>query len=54
MFVVAGLILLLLAGLEICFLNSKGHRMAVNARISEQFGEALDRAGIQTQASPSN
>ena len=48
-----GLLLLLLVVAEIWFLNSKGHRAAVNARASEQFGEALLKTGIGTQAGPS-
>jgi hypothetical protein len=48
-----GVLLLLLAGIEIWFLNSKGHQTAVNKRSSEKFGEALQRIGIPTQPSPS-
>jgi len=44
-----GLLLLGAATAEICFLKSKGHRNAVITRSSAQFGEALERAGIQTQ-----
>lgn len=44
-----GLILLGSVSVEILFLRSKGHRAAVNRRASEQFGEALERAGIMTQ-----
>ena len=51
--VAAGIILLLLAVGELWFLNSKTHRDAVNRRASERFGEALERAGIRTQAGPS-
>ena len=35
------------------FLNSKGHQESVSKRTSEKFGEALERAGISTQAGPS-
>ena len=35
------------------FLNSKGHQESFNKRSSERFGEALERAGIRTQAGPS-
>lgn len=48
-----GLLLLLLVGIELWFLNSKGHRAAVNKRSSEKFGEALLRIGIPTQPAPS-
>lgn len=47
------LLVLLSAGGLICFLNSKGHRDSVNAKASQKFGEALERAGITTQATPS-
>lgn len=48
-----GVLLLLLVGIEIWFLNSKGHQNAVHKRSSEQFGAALQRIGIPTQLSPS-
>ncbi|MCX8494483.1 MAG: hypothetical protein ORN23_09700 [Chthoniobacterales bacterium] len=48
-----GLLLLGATAAEVRFLRSKGHHATVNSRASEQFGEALERAGIQTQASPS-
>jgi hypothetical protein len=48
-----GMLLLLLVGIEIWFLNSKGHQTTVNKRSSEKFGEALQRIGIPTQPSPS-
>jgi len=47
--IVLGLLLLGAAAAEFCFLRSKGHRTVVITRASEQFGEALERAGIQTQ-----
>ena len=48
-----GMLLLLLVGIEIWFLNSKGDQTTVNKRSSEKFGEALQRIGIPTQPSPS-
>ncbi|MCX6959249.1 MAG: hypothetical protein NTW91_02975 [Verrucomicrobia bacterium] len=48
-----GLLLLLLVGIELWFLNSKGHNTAVHKRSSEKFGEALQRIGIETQPGPS-
>jgi len=48
-----GLLLLLLVGIELWFLNSKGHKAAVHKRSSEKFGEALQRIGIENQPSPS-
>ena len=47
--IVFGLLLLGAATAEFCFLKSKGHRTVVNTRASEEFGKALERAGIQTQ-----
>jgi hypothetical protein len=51
--VAAGILFLLLTGGELWFLKSRGHRDSVNQRVSENFGEALERAGIRTQAGPS-
>jgi len=51
--IAVGLLLLGATAAEVWFLQSKGHHATVNSRASEQFGEALERAGIQTQASPS-
>jgi len=48
-----GLILLGGVTAEICSMRSKGHHTASNRRVSEQFGDALERAGIQTQAEAS-
>ena len=45
--------LCLFAGGVSAFLNSKGHRDAVNHRASELFGQALQKAGIPTQSGPS-
>ncbi|MEI6082270.1 MAG: hypothetical protein WCR44_07575 [Verrucomicrobiota bacterium] len=50
--VALGLLLLGAATAEVWFLRSKGHHNTINARASEQFGEALDRAGIKTQPNP--
>jgi hypothetical protein len=47
------LILLASVSLIILFLLSKKHRAAVNRQTSEQFGEALERAGIVTQPAAS-
>jgi hypothetical protein len=54
-YVVIPLCLIIVAAgfLEILFLQSKGHRAAVNSRATEQFGEALERAGIMTQPAAS-
>ena len=49
----AGLLLLLLVVGELRFLNSKERRASFNVRSSDQFGEALQRAGIETQPGPS-
>lgn len=51
--IAGGILLLLLVGGELWFLNSKGHRAAVRAHDSEKFGEALLKAGIETQPGPS-
>ena len=51
--VTAGFLALLIAGGVMVFLNSKGHKESINKRASERFGEALERAGIRTQAGPS-
>jgi hypothetical protein len=51
--IVAGLLLLGALIAEVVFLRSKGHQSALNTQASEQFGEALERAGIQTQAEAS-
>ena len=51
--VAAGLVAFLMAGGVMVFLNSKGHQESVSKRTSEKFGEALERAGISTQAGPS-
>ena len=50
---VLGAALLTIAAGEAAFLNSKGHRQAINARASEDFGKALDRIGIPTQSEAS-
>jgi hypothetical protein len=50
--VTAGFLALLVAGGMTVFLNSKGHKESINKRSSERFGEALERAGIRTQADP--
>jgi len=47
--IVLGLLLLGGVTAEICSMRSKGHHTASNKRASEKFGEALERAGIQTQ-----
>jgi hypothetical protein len=51
---ILGAVLLTIAASEVAFLNSKGHRRAINARASEDFGKALDRIGIPTQAEASS
>jgi hypothetical protein len=51
--VAVAILALLVAGGMTVFLNSKGHKESINKRSSERFGEALERAGIRTQAGPS-
>jgi hypothetical protein len=47
------LLILFAAGGTVYFLNAKENPAAVNAPASQSFGEALERAGISSQAEPS-
>ena len=48
------LLLLLFAAWRLFFSDSKERRAERNARNSEAFGDALQRAGIPSQAGPSS
>ena len=48
-----GLLVLALVAGELWHLNAKKRSASVSAHVSEQFGEALGRAGIETQSGPS-
>jgi len=51
--IAVALVLLGAVTAAVCFLKSKGQRTDLGNRASEQFGEALNRAGIQTQSEAS-
>ena len=50
---VALLLILFAAGGAVYFLNAKENPVTLNAPASQSFGEALERAGISSQAEPS-